>query len=107
MKTRGSWLDGRLSAGGALFYYGYDNYQVFRIASGFGGDLPEIEVINANDAEVYGAELDFRAEPLAGWTPGWLDGLVVSGRFGWQSRRRWRQCYRRVSPGRRRRKISS
>ncbi|MGI9590172.1 MAG: TonB-dependent receptor, partial [Myxococcota bacterium] len=79
---RGSWLDGRLSAGGALFYYGYDNYQVFRIASGFQA-LPEIEVINANDAEVYGAELDFRSEPLAGWAPAWLDGLVVSGRFGW------------------------
>jgi outer membrane receptor protein involved in Fe transport len=79
---KGSWLEGRLSAQGSLFYYGYDDYQVFRVSTANGG-LPEIEVINANDAEVYGAEIEIRAEPLAGWAYGWLDGLVVSGNFGW------------------------
>jgi outer membrane receptor protein involved in Fe transport len=79
---RGHWLDGRLSAGGALFYYGYEDYQVFRVGSTF-QEPPEIVVVNAGEAEVYGAELDIRAEPLAGWAPGWLDGLVLTGRFGW------------------------
>jgi outer membrane receptor protein involved in Fe transport len=79
---RGRWLDGRLALGGALFYYSYDNYQVFVIENSVGSP-PRLEVINANDAEVYGAELDFRLEPLAGWAPHVVDGLVLTGRFGW------------------------
>lgn len=79
---RGSWFDGRFSAGGALFYYRYVDYQVFVVLSEV-GTAPTLSVLNADDAEVYGAELDFRLEPLVGWAPGFLDGLVVSGRAGW------------------------
>jgi len=79
---RGSWFDGRFSAGGAFFYYRYVDYQVFVVLSE-AGTAPTLSVLNADDAEVYGAEFDFRLEPLVGWAPGFLDGLVLSGRAGW------------------------
>jgi outer membrane receptor protein involved in Fe transport len=71
---RGRFLDGRLGIGGSLFYYKYQNYQVFVVVDAANAP-PNIEVVNANDAEVYGAELDVRAEPF--------DGFVVTGRVGW------------------------
>jgi len=79
---RGSWWDGRLGLGGALFYYKYVDYQVF-VVDDEPASPPTLEIINANDAEQYGAELDFRLEPLAGWAPAAVDGLVLEGRFGW------------------------
>jgi iron complex outermembrane receptor protein len=79
---RGSWLDGRLQLGAALFYYMYDNYQVFVVADVFGAP-PTFSIINANDAELYGAELDLRLEPLADLVPPELEGLVISARGGW------------------------
>jgi iron complex outermembrane receptor protein len=79
---RGRWLDGRLALGGALFYYAYEGYQVFVFEDNPQAP-PTLEIINANDAEVYGAEVDLRAEPLAGWVPEWMEGLVVTSRFGW------------------------
>jgi iron complex outermembrane receptor protein len=79
---RGRLLDGRLGLGGALFYYAYTGYQVFVIEDNLGRP-PTLEIINANDAEVYGAELDVRAEPLAGWLPDLIDDLVLTARIGW------------------------
>jgi outer membrane receptor protein involved in Fe transport len=80
--VRGSYLDGRLQLGGALFYYSYTDYQVFVVDDNPLAP-PTLQIINANDAEVYGAEVDLRAEPLAGLAPSWLEGLVLTGRFGW------------------------
>jgi iron complex outermembrane receptor protein len=72
--VRGRWLDGRLGVGASLFYYKYSNYQVFVVVDAADA-APNVEVVNANDAEVYGAELDVRAEPF--------DGFVITGRLGW------------------------
>jgi iron complex outermembrane receptor protein len=71
---RGRWLDGRLGLGAAVFYYTYTDYQVF-VVEDEPGAPPTLAIVNANDAEVYGAEVELRAEPL--------DGLVLTGRFGW------------------------
>ncbi|MBW1687510.1 MAG: TonB-dependent receptor [Deltaproteobacteria bacterium] len=79
---RGRWLDGRLGLGLAAFYYGYTQYQVFIVADNLGAP-PTYQIVNANDVEVYGAELDLRAEPLAGWVPQVFEGLVLTGRLGW------------------------
>jgi iron complex outermembrane receptor protein len=79
---RGRWLDGRLALGAALFYYTYADYQVFVVEDSLLAP-PTYIIINANDAEVYGAELDMRVEPLAGLVPAPLEGLVLTGRFGW------------------------
>jgi outer membrane receptor protein involved in Fe transport len=79
---RGRWWDSRLALGAALFYYSYADYQVFLFEDN-PSSPPSLEVVNASDAELYGGELDFRLEPLAGWVPDPFDGLVLTGRVGW------------------------
>jgi iron complex outermembrane receptor protein len=79
---RGRWLEGRLAAGLAFFYYGYEDYQVF-ILEDEPLSPPTLQIVNANNAEVYGAEFDMRAEPLSGLVPEFMEGLVLTGRVGW------------------------
>jgi outer membrane receptor protein involved in Fe transport len=71
---KGNWLDGRLSFGGALFYYNYTDYQVLIVKDNVAGP-PGIAIVNAHDAEIYGSDVDLRIEPL--------DNLVFTGHFGW------------------------
>ena len=80
--TRGTFLDGRLQLGSALFYYKYEDYQVF-IVSDVPQSPPTLVIVNADNAEVYGAELDLRLEPLVDLVPAWASGLVISARGGW------------------------
>ena len=79
---KGLFFDGRAAFDASIFYYKYEDYQVFVIEDDFGG-LPQIEIVNANDAEVYGAESSLRVEPLTGWVPQALEALVLTGRFSW------------------------
>jgi outer membrane receptor protein involved in Fe transport len=72
--VRGSWFDGRLGLDFSLFYYKYQDYQLFT-AQQFAGGQPEFVILNADDAEVYGAEVDAVGRP---W-----DGAFVNLRFGW------------------------
>jgi iron complex outermembrane receptor protein len=72
--VRGSWLEGRLDLDLSMFYYNYQDYQLFT-AQQFAGGQPEFVILNANKAEVYGAELDAVARP-------WL-GAFLNVRFGW------------------------
>jgi outer membrane receptor protein involved in Fe transport len=72
--VRGSWLEGRLGADLSFFYYDYQDYQLFTVTQ-FADGSPEFVIINAEGAEVYGAELDAVARP-------WL-GAFVNVRFGW------------------------
>lgn len=53
----GSWFDDRFKLSGALFYYAYAEYQIFTTEQQPGGNTVFV-TLNANDAEVYGAELD-------------------------------------------------
>jgi outer membrane receptor protein involved in Fe transport len=71
---RGSWLEGRLGLDFSLFYYNYENYQIFTSQQFLGG-TPEFVILNAERAEVYGAELDAVVRP-------WL-GAFLNVRFGW------------------------
>jgi len=79
---RGAWLDGRLQATGSLFYYKYENYQVFVVQDAVGAP-PTLQIVNANDAQVFGAEVELRAEPLVDLVPPEFEGLVLSARGGW------------------------
>ena len=74
--------DERLLVKGALFHYDYENYQVFLFAD---ADVrpPYLEVINANDARVLGAELEVTLEPLIDVLPPGYDGLRIDLRGGW------------------------
>ena len=71
---RGSWFEGRLGLDMSLFYYSYVNYQIFT-ARQFLGGTPEFVILNANNAEVYGSEVDAVVRP-------WL-GAFWNVRFGW------------------------
>jgi iron complex outermembrane receptor protein len=67
-------FEGRVRVTGALFYYDYYNYQIFTAESNL-APQPEFVTINANSAEVYGAELETFFEPF--------DGTTLRVNFGW------------------------
>jgi outer membrane receptor protein involved in Fe transport len=71
---RGSWFEGRFGLDFSLFYYAYRDYQIFT-AQQFVGGQPEFVILNADEAEVYGAEVDAVARP---WP-----GAFANVRFGW------------------------
>lgn len=70
----GSWFDERLSLGGAAFWYLYENYQIF-VVTNDASSPPQRVVINANDAQLYGAELEATLEPT--------EALLMDLRVGW------------------------
>jgi outer membrane receptor protein involved in Fe transport len=71
---RGSWFQGRFELDTSLFHYSYEDYQIFIVQIPLGG-APEFVVVNADDAEVYGAEIDATARPFA--------GSFIQARLGW------------------------
>jgi len=71
---RGSWLEGRIGLDFSFFYYSYTDYQIFTAQQVADGP-PEFVILNANNAEVYGAEVDAVIRP---WT-----GAFANVRFGW------------------------
>ena len=71
---KGSWFDDRMRLTSAFFWYKYDNYQVFTFSNN-AGEPPQRIVINADDAELYGAEVETYFEPL--------EGLIAELRFSW------------------------
>jgi iron complex outermembrane receptor protein len=82
MGLNGSWLSNRLTVRSAFFYYRYENYQVFLFRDRTNLP-PALEILNAKEAENYGAELELQLRPLRGWAPRLVEGLAVSANFGW------------------------
>ncbi len=84
MGLRGSWFNGRLGLDGSLFYYDYKDYQIFTVQQSIQG--PEFVVLNANDARVYGSEIDLVGRPWYGRVPagsasaGWTAASSTSRR---------------------------
>ena len=76
------WWDQRIRVNGAAFYYDYDDIQVFQIRNSSTG-LPLPTLLNANDAELYGLELEVEMRPLEGWAPPALEALQVFMSLGW------------------------
>lgn len=72
--VRGSWFNGRLGADAQLFWYNYDDYQLFTVQQQLGSQ-PEFVVLNASDARVFGSEIQASARP---WT-----GAFLEARFAW------------------------
>jgi iron complex outermembrane receptor protein len=65
MGLRSFWFDRRLMLNLTGFYYQYKDLQVFNLENQQGTQPVQL-LINANDAEVYGIELDLHARPLPG-----------------------------------------
>jgi outer membrane receptor protein involved in Fe transport len=72
---RSRWLDDRVTFNAATFRYWYQDLQVFDI-SNESGALPIQKLLNG-DAEVLGAEVELRVQPIPGFLisahGGWLD----------------------------------
>jgi iron complex outermembrane receptor protein len=75
-------FDNRVRLNAAGFYYDYDDIQIFQLKNAEGG-VPVQELINANDADVYGVEIELETRPLEGWAPEELEGLLVFMSFAW------------------------
>ena len=71
---KGSWLDDRISIDGAMFWYAYQNYQVFTFINSPRSAALRV-VINADDAINFGAELSTTVHPV--------EGMTADVRFGW------------------------
>ncbi|HIF99214.1 MAG TPA: TonB-dependent receptor [Myxococcales bacterium] len=80
-----SWFDNTLSINGAVFYYDYKNIQIFQLRNTGANSVPVQQLVNANDADIFGAEIEVRSHPLYGyeWVPEGLDGLEIFASFGW------------------------
>jgi len=71
---RGSYFENRLIFAAAMFHYAYQDYQLFTSLSSF-QTPPQFVVVNANDVELYGAEVEMTLLP-------WEGGLI-DVRFAW------------------------
>ena len=76
----GAWA-GRISGNANIFYYNYNNYQVFRLTTTTAGVFRAIQ--NARKARNYGAELELMLSPLEGFVPEPIEGLRIKFNFGW------------------------
>lgn len=72
----------RVHVQGALFFYDYADYQVFRFQD-VPNQPPTREIINASDATILGAEVDILASPLEGYVSETWEDLQLALRFGW------------------------
>ena len=71
---RSHWFDDRLMLNLSGFWYDYQDLQVYQLEQNPTG-FPLFQLVNANDARVYGIELDLAASPLP--------GLDLTYNFGW------------------------
>jgi iron complex outermembrane receptor protein len=75
-------FDNRVRLNAAGFYYDYEDIQIFQLKNAE-GSIPVQELINANDADVYGVEIEIESRPLEGWAPEQLEGLLLFMSFAW------------------------
>jgi iron complex outermembrane receptor protein len=80
---RSSWFDALLQLDLTAFYYDYQDLQVFQLEQDSRG-FPIFQLVNAEEAEVYGVELDLHASPIDGldlrFHMSWLESEY--GKFG-------------------------
>ena len=82
MGMKAQFWSSRIKANWAIFYYDYQDIQVFQLRN-VGGQVPVQELINANDADVLGVEMEIDIKPFEGWAPPIFEGIWVRGTFAW------------------------
>lgn len=82
MGMKATFWEARIKANWALFYYDYQDIQVFRLQNS-GGGVPVQQLINADDADILGFEAEFDIKPFEGWGPLLLDQLWIHTTFAW------------------------
>ena len=77
-----TWLDNSFMFNFSAFYYIYRDIQIFTLRNTQNA-VPISQLINANEARIYGAELEVRAFPLRGLVPEFLENMEFLGSFGY------------------------
>jgi iron complex outermembrane receptor protein len=78
------WFDQALTVNASAFYYDYEDYQVFRIESTGDGRIPVQQLINANDARIYGLEFELETRPFQNFeSADFFEGVAIQARIGW------------------------
>lgn len=72
--AKGSFLDGRLTTDGAVYFYQYDNFQTTIVEDGTPGQAPMFVTVNGGAADSLGAELGLFADVYK-----WLDVFASYG----------------------------
>lgn len=73
--------EGRIRLRAEIFFYLYENYQIFLFSDSPTG--PVLEVQNAEEVENFGADIELKLRPLDGLVDQRWDGLNIGVRFGW------------------------
>ncbi|MCR9095461.1 MAG: TonB-dependent receptor [bacterium] len=79
---KGEFWSNRILWNWALFYYDYQDLQVFQLRNN-GGTVPVQELINAGDADILGFEMEVDVKPFEGWAPPIFEGIWIRGTFAW------------------------
>lgn len=79
---KGEFWANRIRWNWALFYYDYQDLQVFQIRDSAGG-VPTQELINAGDADILGFEMELDMKPFEGWAPPIFENIWIRGTFAW------------------------
>ena len=66
----------------AVFYYDYQDIQVFQLRNA-GGSVPVQELINADDADVFGVEMEIDVKPFEGWAHPIFEQIWIRGTFAY------------------------
>lgn len=82
MGLKGEFWANRIRMNWALFYYDYQDLQVFQLRNAAGG-VPTQELINAGDADILGFEAEFDIKPFEGWGPALMDQIWIRLTFAW------------------------
>jgi len=73
---------GRIRFRGEIFFYLYENYQIFLFNDSPIGP-PVLEIQNAEEVENFGADVDLTLQPLDGLVEEAWEDLTLNLRFGW------------------------
>ena len=79
---KGEFWSNRIRWNWAFFYYDYQNIQVFQLKN-IGGGVPVQELINGEDADVLGVEMELDVKPFEGWAHPIMEGLWFRLTFAW------------------------
>jgi len=82
MGLKGEFWANRIRMNWALFYYDYQDLQVFQLRNSAGG-VPTQELINAGDADILGFEAELDVKPFEGWAPPIFDQIWIRLTFAW------------------------
>ena len=73
---------GRVALSSAFFYYDYQQLQVIALRNA-PGTAPVPDLINADDADVFGIEMETDLRPFDGWAPALVEDVWIRLTFSW------------------------